>query len=129
MKPRIKNHFRAHQLSIWLRLIPELHRAGMEDVIARHNLFRNHDDMELYEGPVKPDPFGISAGTGTSSPSSSSSSSSRLLLIDEQLMMKKGRGLNGSAYLNGILGGKYHDLFYHFKCQHAVCSVVLAFNS
>lgn len=110
MKPRIKNHFRAHQLSIWLRLIPELHRAGMEDVIARHNLFRNHDDMELYEGPVKPDPFGISAGTATSSSSSSSSSSSRLLLIDEQLMMKKGRGLNGSAYLNGILGGKYHDL-------------------
>ncbi|TDG39690.1 hypothetical protein AWZ03_013887 [Drosophila navojoa] len=106
MKPRIKNHFRAHQLSIWLRLIPELHRAGMEDVIARHNLFRNHDDMELYEGPVKPDPFGLSAGTATSSssPGSSSSSSSRLLLIDEQLMMKKGRGLNASTYLNGILG-------------------------
>jgi len=107
MKPRIKNHFRAHQLSIWLRLIPELHRAGMEDVIARHNLFRNHDDMDLYEGPVKPDPFGISsAGVGATGSSSSSSSSSRLLLIDEQLMMKKGRGLNASAYLNGILGGK-----------------------
>ncbi|XP_050744712.1 neuroligin 4-like isoform X2 [Drosophila biarmipes] len=105
MKPRIKNHFRAHQLSIWLRLIPELHRAGMEDVIARHNLFRNHDDMDLYEGPVKPDPFGISsAGVGATGSSSSSSSSSRLLLIDEQLMMKKGRGLNASAYLNGILG-------------------------
>ncbi|ALC46886.1 CG34139 [Drosophila busckii] len=99
MKPRIKNHFRAHQLSIWLRLIPELHRAGMEDVIARHNLFRNHDDMDLYEGPVKPDPFGLAAGGATGS---TSSSSSRLLLIDEQLM--KGRGLNASAYLNGILG-------------------------
>lgn len=54
IKPRMKNHFRAHQLSIWLRLIPELHRAGMEDVIVRHNLFRNHDDPELYEGVVKP---------------------------------------------------------------------------
>ncbi|XP_043655932.1 LOW QUALITY PROTEIN: neuroligin 4-like [Drosophila teissieri] len=104
MKPRIKNHFRAHQLSIWLRLIPELHRAGMEDVIARHNLFRNHDDMDLYEGPVKPDPFGISTAAGATGSSSSSSSSSRLLLVDEQLMMKKGRGLNASAYLNGILG-------------------------
>ncbi|XP_034117843.2 neuroligin-1 isoform X1 [Drosophila albomicans] len=105
MKPRIKNHFRAHQLSIWLRLIPELHRAGMEDVIARHNLFRNHDDMELYEGPVKPDPFGLSAaGTTTTSSSSSSSPSSRLLFIDEQMMVKKGRVLNASAYLNGILG-------------------------
>jgi hypothetical protein len=55
MKPKMKNHFRAHQLSIWLRLIPELHKAGMEDVIARHNLFKNHDDMSLYDGPVKPD--------------------------------------------------------------------------
>lgn len=55
MKPRMKNHFRAHQLSIWLKLIPELHKAGMEDVIARHNLFKNHDDMNLYEGIVKPD--------------------------------------------------------------------------
>lgn len=51
----MKNHFRAHQLSIWLRLIPELHRAGMEDVIARHNLFKNHEDLDLYDGPVKPD--------------------------------------------------------------------------
>lgn len=51
----MKNHFRAHQLSIWLRLIPELHRAGMEDVIARHNLFKNHDNQELYDGSVKPD--------------------------------------------------------------------------
>lgn len=93
MKPRIKNHYRAHQLSIWLRLIPELHRAGMEDVIARHNLFRNHDDMSLYEGPVKPDPF----------------SSQRLLLIDEALM-KKAR-TNATGYMTGILGGKFHLLF------------------
>lgn len=89
MKPRIKNHFRAHQLSIWLRLIPELHRTGMEDVIARHNLFRNHDDMDLYEGPVKPDPF----------------ASQRLLLIDEALM-KKGRS-NNTGYVAGVLGGEF----------------------
>ncbi|XP_050427757.1 neuroligin-4, X-linked-like [Adelges cooleyi] len=56
MKPRMKNHFRAHQLSVWLRLIPELHRAGMEDVALRHNLFRNHDDADLYDGVVRPDP-------------------------------------------------------------------------
>lgn len=53
----MKNHFRAHQLSVWLRLIPELHRAGMEDVMLRHNLFRNHDDADLYEGVVRPDPL------------------------------------------------------------------------
>lgn len=57
MKPRMKNHFRAHQLSVWLRLIPELHRAGMEDVVARHNLFRNHNDADLYDGIVRPDPL------------------------------------------------------------------------
>ncbi|XP_075235480.1 neuroligin-4, Y-linked-like [Lycorma delicatula] len=57
MKPKMKNHFRAHQLSVWLRLIPELHRAGMEDVVARHNLFRNHNDNDLYDGIVRPDPL------------------------------------------------------------------------
>ena len=57
MKPRMKNHFRAHQLSIWLRLIPELHKAGMEDVLARHNLFKNHEDSNMYDGHVKPDSF------------------------------------------------------------------------
>ncbi|PSN38826.1 hypothetical protein C0J52_23511 [Blattella germanica] len=63
MKPKMKNHFRAHQLSVWLRLIPELHRAGMEDVVARHNLFRNHNDADLYDGVVRPDP--LSRGTSS----------------------------------------------------------------
>ncbi|KAG8261016.1 neurexin protein binding [Homalodisca vitripennis] len=57
MKPRVKNHYRAHQLSVWLRLVPELHRAGMEDVVARHNLFRDHEDPRLYDGVVRPDPL------------------------------------------------------------------------
>lgn len=57
MKPRMKNHFRAHQLSIWLRLIPELHRTGMEDVSARHNLFKNYNEQDLYEGVIRPDPL------------------------------------------------------------------------
>ncbi|XP_039745416.1 neuroligin-4, Y-linked-like isoform X1 [Pararge aegeria] len=61
MKPRMKNHFRAHQLSVWLRLVPELHRAGMEDVAARHNLFRNHNEQDLYEGIVRPDPLARNA--------------------------------------------------------------------
>lgn len=57
----MKNHFRAHQLSVWLHLIPELHRAGMEDVVARHNLFRNHNNADLYDGPVRPDPLSRSS--------------------------------------------------------------------
>lgn len=66
MKPRMKNHFRAHQLSVWLRLVPELHRAGMEDVVARHNLFRNHNDADLYDGVVRPDPLSRSLPYETS---------------------------------------------------------------
>ena len=65
MKPRMKNHFRAHQLSVWLRLIPELHRAGMEDVAARHNLFRNHHEAELYDGVVRADPLSRTAATSS----------------------------------------------------------------
>ncbi|GBP90515.1 Neuroligin-3 [Eumeta japonica] len=61
MKPRVKNHFRAHQLSVWLRLVPELHRAGMEDVAVRHSLFKNHNEPDLYEGIVRPDPLSRSA--------------------------------------------------------------------
>ncbi|XP_032512179.2 neuroligin-4, Y-linked-like isoform X2 [Danaus plexippus] len=57
LKSRLKNHFRAHQLSVWLRLIPELHRAGMEDVASRHNLFKNHNEPDLYEGVIRPDPL------------------------------------------------------------------------
>ncbi|XP_043469223.1 neuroligin-4, X-linked [Leptopilina heterotoma] len=57
MKPRVKNHYRAHQLSVWLRLIPELHRAGMEDVEPRHNLFKGYSDQNMYDGLVRPDPL------------------------------------------------------------------------
>lgn len=79
MKPRMKNHFRAHQLSIWLRLIPELHKAGMEDVVARHNLFKNHDDLDIYEGIVKPNPL------------------SRLSFLEQDLK-RRGMGGGGPQY-------------------------------
>lgn len=67
LKPRLKNHFRAHQLSVWLRLIPELHRAGVEDVVGRHNMFRNHHDPAQYDGQVRGPP-GPAPGAGTSLP-------------------------------------------------------------
>ena len=63
MKPKMKNHYRAHQLSVWLRLVPELHRAGMEDVEPRHNLFRGYADPSLYDGFVRPDPLSRVAST------------------------------------------------------------------
>ena len=87
MKPRMKNHFRSHQLSIWLRLVPELHRAGMENVIARHNLFKSHDDLDLYEGPIKPD------------------SSKRLLFLEETFRIRANG--NDVGTLNGMYIVKY----------------------
>lgn len=90
MKPRMKNHFRAHQISIWLRLIPELHRAGMEDVIARHNLFKNHDDMDLYDGTVKLD------------------SLSRLTFLEETFKQRRGNASIGDL-LNLNVNGKFQQ--------------------
>lgn len=37
-KPKVKNHFRAHRLSFWLKLVPDLHRPGGEDVPRTHHL-------------------------------------------------------------------------------------------
>lgn len=97
MKPRIKNHFRAHQLSIWLRLIPELHRAGMEDVISRHNLFKNHDDMELYDGPVKFD------------------SLTRLSFLEETFKQRRGNGSSASEYGLLNVNGKHLSINFSLK--------------
>lgn len=61
----MKNHFRAHQLSVWLRLVPDLQRAGMVDVEPRHNLFRGYADPSLYDGLVRPDPLSRITSSGT----------------------------------------------------------------
>lgn len=37
MKAKTKNHYRAHRLSFWLNLVPELHRPGGEDVPRSHH--------------------------------------------------------------------------------------------
>lgn len=42
MKPKLKNHYRAHRLSFWLNLVPDLHKPGGDDVpLSHHEL---HDD-------------------------------------------------------------------------------------
>ena len=98
MKPRMKNHFRAHQLSVWLRLIPELHRAGMEDVVARHNLFRNHNDADLYDGVVRPDPLsrGTSSAYYDNVPGSDGSRGSDVYFGPTSVLGPRRRGGNGS---------------------------------
>lgn len=49
-RPEIRNHYRGHKMSLWLNLIPQLHRPGDgDDVSMRHHHFQEEDD-EYYDG-------------------------------------------------------------------------------
>uniref|UniRef100_A0A8D8TAW7 Neuroligin-1 n=1 Tax=Cacopsylla melanoneura TaxID=428564 RepID=A0A8D8TAW7_9HEMI len=39
LKSKAKNHYRAHKLSFWMNLIPQLHREGSEHVPISHHMF------------------------------------------------------------------------------------------
>ncbi|XP_075235793.1 neuroligin-3-like [Lycorma delicatula] len=43
-KPKLKNHYRAHRLSFWLNLVPDLHRPGGDDVPRSHHQLDNVDE-------------------------------------------------------------------------------------
>lgn len=45
-KPKVKNHFRAHRLSFWLKLVPDLHRPGGDDVPRTHHLLSEDDSIQ-----------------------------------------------------------------------------------
>ncbi|KAJ8733609.1 hypothetical protein PYW07_014160 [Mythimna separata] len=45
-KAKLKNHYRAHRLSFWLNLVPDLHRPGGEDVPPSHHQLE-HEDSAL----------------------------------------------------------------------------------
>jgi len=53
-KANIQSHYRGHKLSMWLNLIPQLHRHfNINDQSMRHHQFQ--DDMnnrDLYEGKI-----------------------------------------------------------------------------
>ncbi|KAK4880729.1 hypothetical protein RN001_008875 [Aquatica leii] len=42
-KPKLKNHYRAHRLSFWLNLVPDLHKPGGEDVPASHHALQDNE--------------------------------------------------------------------------------------
>ncbi|XP_045504959.1 neuroligin-4, Y-linked [Colias croceus] len=46
LKFKLKNHYRAHRLSFWLNLIPDLHRPGGDDVPLSHHQIE-HEDSSL----------------------------------------------------------------------------------
>lgn len=51
-KAEIQSHYRGHKLSMWLNLIPQLHRhANMNDQSMRHHQFQDDlNNLNLYEG-------------------------------------------------------------------------------
>ncbi|XP_066976012.1 neuroligin-2-like [Macrobrachium rosenbergii] len=55
VKRRVKNHYRSHQLSFWLELVPQLHRAG-KDAPPDHHRLSNHNDWDSYRGYVRSEP-------------------------------------------------------------------------
>ncbi|CAG9576311.1 unnamed protein product [Danaus chrysippus] len=46
IKSKLKNHYRAHRLSFWLNLVPDLHRPGGEDVPQSHHQL-DHEESSL----------------------------------------------------------------------------------
>lgn len=52
---RVRNHYRTHQMNLWLKLIPQLHNAG-KDASASHNHLTNHNDWSSYRGFVRSQP-------------------------------------------------------------------------
>ncbi|KAH8411906.1 hypothetical protein KR222_002111 [Zaprionus bogoriensis] len=55
-KANIQSHYRGHKLSMWLNLIPQLHRHfNINDQSMRHHQFQDDlNNRDLYEGVVRP---------------------------------------------------------------------------
>lgn len=53
-KPKLKNHYRAHRLSFWLNLVPDLHKPGSDDIPNSHHEFDDTEDLDTMEPTVKP---------------------------------------------------------------------------
>lgn len=46
----MRNHYRGHKMSLWLNLIPQLHRPGDDDDVSmRHHHFQE-EGAQYYDG-------------------------------------------------------------------------------
>ncbi|OQR69015.1 neuroligin-2-like [Tropilaelaps mercedesae] len=61
MKPKVKDHYHAHRLSLWTHLIPQLHRPGGAEVGPLHHLLEDHDNPLSYDGRIVVDQRGVEA--------------------------------------------------------------------
>ncbi|XP_055539112.1 neuroligin-4, Y-linked [Wyeomyia smithii] len=53
-KPKLKNHYRAHRLSFWLNLVPDLHKPGGDDVPSSHHELEDTEEENILVPTVKP---------------------------------------------------------------------------
>jgi hypothetical protein len=60
LRPEMRNHYRGHKMSLWLNLIPQLHRPGGDDLNMRHHHFQE-EGAQFYEGELfyPPHPLSI----------------------------------------------------------------------
>ncbi|XP_076751901.1 neuroligin-1 [Xylocopa sonorina] len=50
-RTEMRSHYRGHKMSLWLNLLPQLHRPGYEISMRHHHLA---ESPSLYEGAVRP---------------------------------------------------------------------------
>ncbi|RZC40734.1 hypothetical protein BDFB_002936, partial [Asbolus verrucosus] len=78
-KPKLKNHYRAHRLSFWLNLVPDLHKPGGDDVPMSHHKLLD-DDPPLPKLPsLNPRKFSTTENPSDLAARTSPSSNSSLL--------------------------------------------------
>ncbi|XP_076312497.1 neuroligin-4, X-linked-like isoform X1 [Tachypleus tridentatus] len=53
MKPRVKDHYHAHQLSFWLHLLPALNRTSSEDINFEHHRLHDYNNLLSYDGIIR----------------------------------------------------------------------------
>ncbi|KAG8196300.1 hypothetical protein JTE90_023852 [Oedothorax gibbosus] len=57
IKPKVRDHYHAHQLSFWLNLFPLLHATSSVTVPREHHLLDDHNNPLSYDGAVRQVPF------------------------------------------------------------------------
>ncbi|KAJ4427188.1 hypothetical protein ANN_24804, partial [Periplaneta americana] len=89
-KPKVKTHYRAHRLSFWLNLVPDLHRPGGDDVPLSHHILEDDNDHAVgpggggvtFDGRVRPPGLSDGAAVSKKPPSVTTSASSSDVKLD-----------------------------------------------
>ncbi|XP_076312500.1 neuroligin-4, X-linked-like [Tachypleus tridentatus] len=56
IKPKVRDHYHAHRMSLWLHLIPKLDKSDV-GVPPYHHLLYEHNNADMYDGIVRQVPF------------------------------------------------------------------------